>query len=83
MDISKETLNNVRNVMEKHVPEVITTIGIAGVLVSAEINAKERERLTKADSYMDASYELCSDEVVQNRGIFYRVKKFFKRIFHR
>lgn len=48
-----------------------------------EVNAKGRVRLAKADSYMDASYELYTEEVTQNRGIFYRVKKFFKRIFHR
>ena len=81
MDISKKYFDH--EMLKKYSPEVLTTIGIAGILVAAEVNVKGRERLTKADSYMDASYELCTEEVTQNRGIFYRVKKFFKRIFHR
>ena len=81
MDISKKYFDH--EMLKKYSPEVITAIGIVGVLVAAEANVKGRERLTKADSYMDASYELCTEEVVQNRGIFYRVKMFFKRLFRK
>lgn len=81
MDISKKYFDH--EMLKKHAPEVITAIGIAGTLAAAGINAKGQERLAKADSYMDASYELYTEEVTQNRGIFYRVKKFFKRLFHK
>lgn len=83
MDISKENFDTVRNVMEKHAPSVLSTIGIAGTLASAGINIKlQQEGLDDTYSYMDASYELCAEEVARNRGIFYRVGEFFKRLFH-
>ena len=84
MDISKENWEAVREAMRKHAPSVLTTIGIAGTLASAGINIKlQQEGFDDAYSHMDASYELCTEEVMQNRGIFYRVKGFFKRLFHK
>lgn len=83
MNISKENFSTAREVMEKHSSSVLTAIGIEGLLAAAEINKKRQERLDEAYSYMDASYELYVEEVNRNRSIFYRVKEFFKRLFHK
>ena len=85
MDISKENFSTAREVMEKHAPSVLTIVGVVDMLNAAEINRKLqlREQLDDAYSYMDADYELYEEEVAWNRGIFYRVKQFFKRLFHK
>lgn len=38
---------------------------------------------TDAYFYMDASYEPYKEEVKRNRSIFYRARKFFKKLFHK
>lgn len=84
MGISKENFDTVRLTMEKHAPSVLSVIGVVGILNAAEINRKLqlREQLDDAYFYMDADYELY-EGIKQNRGIFYRVKEFFKRLFHK
>lgn len=84
MNISKEDFDTAREVMRKHAPSVLSVIGVVGMLEAAEINKKlQRERLDDTYSYMDAEYELYNEDVTQNRGIFYRVREFFKRLFHK
>ena len=84
MDISKENFDTINEVWKKHAPSVLTVIGVVGMLEAAEINKKlQRERLDDVYSYVDADYELYTEDVTQNRGIFYRVKIFFKRLFHK
>ena len=84
MSISEETFNTTREAMRKHAPSVLTIVGVVGMLNAADINRKLRlrEQLDDAYFYMDADYEPY-EEVAQNRGIFYRVKEFFKRLFHK
>ena len=83
MDISKENFDTINEVWRKHAPSVLTVIGVVGTLNAAEINKRlQRERLDGAYSYMDADYEPY-EGVTQNRGIFYHVKEFFKRLFHK
>lgn len=84
MNISKENFDRVSEVWKNHAPSVLTVIGVAGMLNAADINRTLhlREQLDDAYSYMDADYELY-EEVTQNRSIFYRVKEFFKRLFHK
>lgn len=82
MDISKENFNS--EVLKNHASSVLTVVGVVGMLNAAEINKRlQRERLDGAYSYMDADYELYDEDVTQNRGIFYRVREFFKRLFHK
>ena len=83
MNISKETFDATKKVMEKYGPSVMPSIGVAGMIASAEINKKRREELANAYSQMNASYEQYKLEVKRNRSIFYRVKMFFRRLFHK
>lgn len=83
MNISKESLNNARETMEKYSPSVMSVIGAACTLEAARINRRLQERPTNAYSQLDASYELYKAEVEQNRSIFHRVKMFFRRLFHK
>ena len=83
MNISKETFNAAKKVMGKYGPSVVTDIGVAGMIASAEIEKKRREELANAYSQMNASYEQYKLEVERNRSISYRVKMFFRRLFHK
>lgn len=83
MNISKENFNTINEAMRKHAPSVLTVIGAAGLVEASRINKMRQKRLTDTYSYMDASYELYKEEVTRNRGIFYRVREFFKRLFHK
>lgn len=81
MNIPKENLDN--EVLKKYAPTIVTAIGVESLLVASEINKKRQEMLANAYSQTDACFELYKKKVKRNRSIFYRVKKFFKRLFRK
>ena len=83
MNISEENVDTASEVLKKYSPSVLSVIGVVGMLEAAEINKRRQESLTNAYSQLNTSYELYKAEVKRNRNIFYRVKKFFKRLFHK
>ena len=83
MNISEETFNTTSEAMKKYAPSALSVIGVIGMLNAAEINKRRQEALANAYSQMNASYEQYKLEVKRKRSIFYRVKMFFKRLFHK
>ena len=81
MNISKENFKS--EMLEKHAPSVLSVIGVTVMLEAAVINKKRQEELANAYSCVDASWELYREEVKRKRSIFYRVKMFLKRLFHK